>query len=146
MSTARRLEPLLNLHRLRRRVLKQLLSALRAQQAELAQRLKALGEEWVRVRQWSSDALAREARADEARLAEQWALGAAMQSEDLNRRMGDLQSQALDAEKRLIRASQELKMLSTLQERRLTRERAEAAHREQVNLDEMKRLPMELSR
>jgi flagellar export protein FliJ len=145
MSTARRLEPLLNLHRLRRRVLKQLLAALRAQQAELADRLRALGEEWAKVRQWSCDALAREARADEARLAEQWAHGAELQSDDLNQRMGDLQTQALDAEKRLIRASQELKMLATLQERRLIRERAEAARKEQVNLDEMKRQPMELS-
>jgi flagellar export protein FliJ len=145
MSTARRLEPLLNLHRLRRRVLKQLLGALRAQQAELADRLKALGEEWIKVRQWSSDALAREARADETRLADQWAKGAELQSHDLNRRMGDLQAQALDAETRLIRASQELKMLATLQERRLIRERAEAARKEQINLDEMRRQPMELS-
>jgi flagellar export protein FliJ len=135
--TKRRLTPLLNLHRLRRRVLKQLLASLRAQLAELGLRLRDLGEEWMRVRAWNADSLARAGGMDQVRLGEDWIRGAELQAEELRRRMADVAEQAKDAERRLIKASQELKMLSTLEERRRKRELAEAARREQRDLDEM---------
>lgn len=137
MKAIRRLNPLLNLHRLRRRVLKQLLAALRVQQTELSERLQELGDEWMRVRHWNAAALSREASASQVRLTETWIHGAELQAEDLKRRMSDLGLQVQEAEKRLVKASQELKMLATLQERRLTRAKAEQARRDQVDLDEM---------
>ena len=137
MKGLRRLDPIINLHRLRRRVLKQLVASLKAQGAELAGRLEGLGREGMRVRAWNSESLSRGENADRRRLAEAWMACAERESGDLRRRICELAVQIQESEKRLVRASQELKMLSTLQDRRAAREREQAAKREQRDLDEM---------
>jgi flagellar export protein FliJ len=137
MKALRRLEPLLNLHRLRRRVLKQLLAALRGQHEELFRKLEALGLERARVRSWNSEKLSEGSQAGHSHMAEVWALAAERQAAELRTRMAELALQIEDANRRYVKASQDLKMLSTLQERRIARERDLAAKREQTELDEM---------
>jgi len=137
MNATRRLDPLLNLHRLRRRVLKQLLAALRAQHLELSRRLEELCQEWARVRAWKVQGLAAGLEAHPWRLSEHWTSSAERQSSELTARLSEVGAQVQDAERRLLRASQELKMLSTLQERRAAREKELEQRREQRDLDEM---------
>lgn len=137
MNATKRLDPLINLHRLRRGILKQLTAALKAQRQDLADRLRDLGQEWMRVRTWNTEVLASGSAPMQGVLTERWMASAERESVDIDRRMSDLGRQIQDAEKRLMRASQDLKMLSTLQQRRAARERELALKREQKDLDEM---------
>jgi flagellar export protein FliJ len=90
----------------------------------------------MRVRHWSRESLASGGESQHRRLAEHWNLSAERETADLERRIAELCLQIHDAEKRYVKASQELKMLSTLQERRAARERDHAQRREQRDLDE----------
>ena len=133
----RGLKPLLGLHEMRRRILKQLLAALRGRAREIEERLEALRNEGERVRAWAQARLEAADGAAEQALALRWRERAHAQAEALRRSLAETLAEAEDAAKRLVRASQELKMLASLEARRRERERSEAERAEQVRSDEL---------
>ena len=135
MTPSRGLESVLNLHRLRRRVLKQLLAALAAQRQDLVASLRALDAERGEVLRWNRAALAQAGPVEGQSLTEGWLLAAAKREAALKARVAELEAQSEDASKRLVAASQDLKMLARLTERRRLRELRESERREQKEMD-----------